>query len=137
MDSSEIIAQYGLNRSKPYGIYNLAEICLFLAGKTRCDIHRDFSPKCMLMKTFFLHRGNARSAKNCHTRNFIGYALYSYGVPALLTCTVDFLDHFDPSINPVGGNTNGTLSPIWRPGFGEESCWFSTCSEGLLLYFYM
>ena len=53
MDSSEIIAQYGLNRSKPYGIYNLAEICLFLAGKARCDIHRDFSPKCMLMKTFF------------------------------------------------------------------------------------
>ena len=47
LDCFQIIAQCGQDRSKLYGIYNLAEIKqLFWAGKTRCDMHRDFSPKC-------------------------------------------------------------------------------------------
>ena len=46
LDCFQIIAQCGQDRSKLYGIYNLAEIYrLFLAGKTRCDIHRDFFSK--------------------------------------------------------------------------------------------
>ena len=36
LDCFQVIAHYGQNRSKR----------LFLAGKTRCDIARDFSPKC-------------------------------------------------------------------------------------------
>ena len=42
----KFLAQCGQDGSKLYCIYNLAEIKrLFLAGKTRCDMHRDFSPK--------------------------------------------------------------------------------------------
>ena len=47
LDCFQIIAHYLQNSLKLYGIYNLAKIYrLFLAGKTRCDIHRYFSPKC-------------------------------------------------------------------------------------------
>ena len=69
------------------------------------------------------------------------YCLYSYGIPALMTLLVVFVNQddvsssnlFDPEVDTSGSIVNEN----WRPGIGEESCWLSSCSYGQLLYFYL
>ena len=49
-----------------------------------------------------------------------------------------YLTHFfDRSSDIVKGNVENTTLFSIRPGFGEESCWFTTCSsKGLGLFLY-
>ena len=42
----------------------------------------------------------------------------------------------DDSSDALNGNGNETISPMWRPGFGEETCWFTTCSHGIAYFLY-
>ena len=72
------------------------------------------------------------------------YSLYGFGVPALLTAIVSIIDLSSKleeteivEIETIE-KLRKYLGPMfWRPGFGESSCWFSSCSSGLLLYLYM
>ena len=73
----------------------------------------------------FLFRGSSRLPDNQNNLRFVFYSLYSFGIPAILTIAVICIDRF------ADGN-------VIRPGFGEETCWFNSCTNGIyFLYGYI
>ena len=52
-----------------------------------------------------------------------------------MTILVYLLHKNDPIVH-IDEIHNGTSSsPDWRPGFGEKTCWFTTCSRGILFLY--
>ena len=84
---------------------------------------------------FFHFSGTGRVADSENRAKLIFYSIYSFGVPLLMTIMVYVLHKYDP-IGHISEIWNGTSSsPDWRPGFGEETCWFTTCSSGILFLY--
>ena len=67
-------------------------------------------------------RGSSKLPKNATNKRLICYSLYSFGVPAIMTTLVFCLDRF---VN----------DSKFRPGFGEETCWFNSCTHGIYLLY--
>jgi hypothetical protein len=84
----------------------------------------------------YFSSGSSRLPKSANTKRLILYSMYSFGVPALMTILVFILNQVDNSTDPLSGNENGTISARWRPGFGEETCWFTSCSDGFVIFLY-
>ena len=63
--------------------------------------------------------------KDADRRRYLLYSLVCFGVPLAMAVVVLALDR--------------TLDRghAWRPGFGEESCWFTSCSNALSIFLYM
>ena len=87
-----------------------------------------------LKPLFFLTFSGTRGPATENTKKLIYYSLYSFGVPAIMTLMVLGLHIRDDSSDALNGNGNETISPMWRPGFGEETCWFTTCSHGIAYF---
>ncbi len=85
----------------------------------------------------FHSSGTSRLPKNANSQRMAYYTVYSFGVPAFMVIAALTLNYVDTSIDPLNGNGgNATLSPSWRPGFGEETCWFTSCSMGSAIFLY-
>ena len=79
-----------------------------------------------------------------HNRKMVFYSLYSFGVPALFTGIVLIINYFNeivcifyPSYNLEGTCMYDEIPHVWRPGYGETSCWFSSDTKGIFYYFYV
>ena len=77
--------------------------------------------------TFLLFRGTEILPKYLDQKRFLIYGAQAFGIPMLMLVIVVFYDR---------------LSEVERsddrydPGFGEESCWFTSCSKSLSLFLY-
>ena len=97
-----------------------------------------------LIRTFFLNSSGKSKRQDQKGRQMAFYSLYGFGVPALLTAIVSIIDLSSKleeteieNYETIEELRNHLGSMFWRPGFGESSCWFSSCSSGLLLYLYV
>ena len=93
---------------------------------------------------FFLNSSGKSKRQDQKGRQMAFYSLYGFGVPALLTAIVSIIDLSSKleeteieNYETIEELRNHLGSMFWRPGFGESSCWFSSCSSGLLVYLYV
>ena len=88
-----------------------------------------------IMKQF---GGNARlNTKHTEKKALVRYALYSFGLSVLMTTIVYLTHYFDRSKDVLKGTFEYTALFSVRPGFGEETCWFTTCnSKGAAVFLY-
>ena len=61
------------------------------------------------------------------------YGLQAFGIPMLLMIAVVSYDRAEYRRKEDGAEGS---SVRYDPGFGEESCWFSSCSKALSLFLY-
>ena len=61
------------------------------------------------------------------------YGLQAFGIPMLLMIAVVSYDRAEYRRKEAGAEGS---SVRYDPGFGEESCWFSSCSKALSLFLY-
>ena len=80
------------------------------------------SPPCYCRRTVCV-------GKQADRERYIRYSLFCYGFPVLATVLVVVTDRIMSS--KLGSSTSWV-----RPGFGEEACWFTSCSQGLTLFLY-
>ena len=73
----------------------------------------------------FKFRASTILPKEADRWRYLIYSLVCFGVPLLMATVVITLDRAL------------TKGHIWRPGFGEESCWFTSCSKALSIFLYM
>ena len=76
-----------------------------------------------LFELIHFSRGTLTLQSGTNKIRFFKYNLFGYGVPALLLLAVDLASYFVDDVH-------------FRPGFGEESCWFTSCSGALSLFLY-
>ena len=96
------------------------------------------------LNLFFLNSSGKSKRQDRKGRQMVFYSLYGFGVPALLTAIVSIIDLSSKleeteieNYETIEELRNHLGSMFWRPGFGESSCWFSSCSSGLLVYLYV
>ncbi|XP_059098467.1 uncharacterized protein LOC131892660 [Tigriopus californicus] len=74
-------------------------------------------------------RANTILPKEADYQRFITYSAFCFGAPLLMATLVLALDRNIFNLDSDASN--------WRPGFGEESCWFTSCSNALTYFLYI
>ena len=95
--------------------------------------HVFFTLKDNILFHFMSFRGTDILPKYMEKRRFFVYGLQAFGVPLLMMiCIVSYDRHVYNNILQGGERS----SDRHDPGFGEETCWFSSCSKALSLFLY-
>ena len=84
------------------------------------------------------HRASTILPKDADRKRYLFYSAFCFGLPFVATT---FILSLDRMVVKGGGRSSATdVSEIlldMRPGFGEESCWFTSCSHSLTYFLYM
>ena len=78
-------------------------------------------------------RGTDILPKYMERRRFFVYGLQAFGAPLLMMIGIVSYDRHVYNNILQGGERS---SDRYDPGFGEETCWFSSCSKALSLFLY-
>lgn len=74
-------------------------------------------------------RANTILPKEADYQRFLTYSGFCFGAPFLMSILVLVLDRMVLNL--------GLDASSWRPGFGEESCWFTSCTSALTYFLYL
>lgn len=74
--------------------------------------------------------------KDADRRRFAAYSAFCFGLPSAAAAAVVALDRSVDFRRGAAPQRWSAAVLLFRPGFGEESCWFTSCSKSLSLFLY-
>ena len=83
-------------------------------------------------------RGTDILPKYLEKKRFMVYGVQAFGLPLIVMLIVVSYDRAEYKRTQEEGQemVGNETSERYDPGFGEESCWFSSCSKSLSLFLY-
>ncbi|XP_059078754.1 G-protein coupled receptor Mth-like isoform X2 [Tigriopus californicus] len=106
-------------------------ICLLVGTFPSVSVSRINGP-CItqaILTYFFILCGFMWIGAEADYQRFLTYSAFCFGAPLLMATLVLALDRNIFNLDSDASN--------WRPGFGEESCWFTSCSNALTYFLYI
>ena len=83
------------------------------------------------------YRGTSILPKSADRQRFVAYCGACFGLPAFMLLIVLGLNWSDQIDVDSTSDKQYSALDLWRPGFGEESCWFNSCSSALTIFLYV
>ena len=90
----------------------------------------------------YVFRGTDILPKYMEKKRFMVYGSLTFGIPLIIMLAVVSFDRItykqtqnaEKTMDGYGASVKSDIR--YDPGFGEESCWFSSCSRSLALLLY-
>ena len=92
----------------------------------------------ILKHIIYNFRGTDILPKYLEKKRFMVYGAQAFGIPLIIMLGVVTFDRvqYKQTLEAEKHQNEDQATERYDPGFGEESCWFSSCSKSLSLFLY-